>query len=110
MAHAPRTRAMPRIRRTQLDQRFLEFKGNRRSRVVAFCDYSSARARKQTLQRPEERSLGDDRMVIWLRARSEREAVIKSTIDMDDAPAPRGRAERPAVLYFTGLVAMTSPV
>src|SRR5437660_4476587 len=101
---APPHRAMPRHQAyATCDQCFLECQSIHRSRVW-LAIIPALEARKQTLQRPEEHRVCDDRTgdlgVPPLRCRECRHQVH---IDIDDAPAPRGRAERPAIMDFTGI-------
>src|SRR2546422_5566768 len=100
---APPRRAMPRHQAyATCDQRFLECQGIHRSRVWRAI-VPPLETRKQTLQDPEEHRVCDHRTrdlgAPPLRRREGRHHVH---IDIDDAPAPRGRAERPAVMDFTG--------
>src|SRR5439155_9542769 len=102
---APPRRAMPRQQAyATYDQRFLECQGIHRSRVWRAI-VPALETRKQTLQDPEEHRVFDhgtrDLGVPALPALGCREGRHHVHIDIDDPPAPRRRAERPAVMYFT---------
>src|SRR2546425_4573052 len=101
---APPRRAMPRHQAyATCDQRFLECQGIHRLRVWRAI-VPALETGKQTLQDPEEHSVFDHRTrdlgVPGLGCREGRHHVH---VDIDDAPAPRGRAERPAIMDFTGI-------
>ena len=91
------------------DQRFLECQGIQRSRVWRAI-VPALETRKQTLEDPEEHRVFDhgarDLGVPPRPARSPRpllgcrEGRHHVHIDIEYAPAPRGRAERPAVMNF----------
>src|SRR6266568_8582831 len=102
---APPRRAMPRHQAyATCDQRFLECQGIHRLREWRAI-VPALEARKQTLEDPKERRVFDHRAGDLgvpprppLGCRERRHQVH---IDIDDAPAPRGRAERAAVMNFT---------
>src|SRR5205809_1131231 len=99
---APPRRAMPRHQAyATCDQRFLECQGIHRSRVWRAI-VPALETRKQTLQDPEEHRVCDHRTGdLGAPPLGCREGRHHVHIDIDDAPAPRGRAERSAVMYFT---------
>src|SRR3989454_1150536 len=104
---APACRAMPRHQAyATCDQRFLECQGIHRSRVWRAI-VPALETRKQTLEDPEEHRVFDhgarDLGVPPRPPLGCRERRHQVHIDIDDAPAPRGRAERPAVMNFTGI-------
>src|SRR3989449_1513402 len=101
---APPRRAMPRHQAyATCDQRFLECQGIHRSRVWRAI-VPALETRKQTLQDPEEHSVFNHRTRdLGAPPLGCREGRHHVHIDIDDAPAPRGRAERPAVMNFTGI-------
>src|SRR2546426_604869 len=104
---APPRRAMPRQQAyATYDQRFLECQGIHRSRVWRAI-VPALETRKQTLQDPEEHSVFDHRTCdLGVPPRPPlgcREGRHHVHIDIDDAPAPRRRAERSAVMDFTGI-------
>src|SRR2546425_6174290 len=101
---APPRRAMPRHQAyATCDQRFLECQRIHRSRVWRAI-VPALETRKQTLEDPEERRVCDHRTSdLGASPLGRREGRHHVHIDIDDAPAPRGRAERPAVMNFTGI-------
>src|SRR2546426_938597 len=83
------------------DQRFLECQGIQRSRVWRAI-VPALETRKQTLQDPEEHRVCDHRTGdLGSPPLGCREGRHQVHIDIDDAPAPRGRAERSAIMNFT---------
>src|SRR3989441_1282231 len=103
---APPRRAMPRHQAyATCDQRFLECQGIHRSRVWRAI-VPALETRKQTLQHPEEHRVCDHRagdLGAPPPALGRREGRHHVDVDVDDAPAPRGWAERSAIMYFTGI-------
>src|SRR5437016_3469252 len=102
---APPRRAMPRHQAyTTCDQRFLECQGIHRLRLWSAI-VPAFETRKQTLQDPEEHRVLDHRpRDLGVPPRPSlgcREGRHHVHIDIGDAPAPRGWAERPAVMNFT---------
>src|SRR2546427_879411 len=104
---APPRRAMPRHQAyATCDQRFLECQGIQRSRVWRAI-VPALETRKQTLEDPEEHRVFDhgarDLGVPPRPPLGCREGRHHVHIDIHDAPAPRGRAERSAIMDFTGI-------
>src|SRR2546422_8632433 len=101
---APSRRAMPRHQAyATRDQRFLECQGIHRLRVWR-ATVPALETRKQTLQDPEEHSVFDHRTRdLGASPLGCREGPHHVHIDIEYAPAPRGRAERPAIVDFTGI-------
>src|SRR6266702_3020019 len=102
---APARRAMPRHQAyATCDQRFLECQGIHRLRLWRAI-VPAFETRKQTLQDPEEHRVLDHRpRDLGVPPRPPlgcREGRHHVHIDIGDAPAPRGWAERPAVMNFT---------
>src|SRR5213078_4384377 len=87
-------------------QRFFERQGIHWLRVW-LAIVPTLETRKQTLQNPEEHRVLDHRTRdLGVPPRPPlgcREGRHQVHIDIDDAPAPRGRAERPAIMDFTGI-------
>src|SRR2546428_8578928 len=96
---APSRRAMPRHQAyATCDQRFLECQGIHRLRVWR-ATVPALETRKQTLQDSEEHSVFDHRTRdLGASPLGCREGPHHVHIDIEYAPAPRGRAERPAIM------------
>src|SRR5207249_1410770 len=85
------------------DQRLLECQGIHRLRVWR-ATVPALETRKQTLQDLEEPSVFDHRTRdLGASPLGCREGPHHVHIDIEYAPAPRGRAERPAIMNFTGI-------
>ena len=85
------------------DQRFLERQGIHRLPVL-FAAVPALETRKQTLQDSDEHRVRDHRTGdLGVPPLGRREGRHHVHIDIENAPAPRGQAERSAIVYFTGI-------
>src|SRR5207248_2604785 len=100
----PPRRAMPRHQaHAACDQSFLEREGIHLPRVWRAI-IPALESRKQALQHPGEQRIGDHRIRdLGASPLGCRQARHYAWVDIDDAPASRRRADRPAVVDFTGI-------